>query len=253
MQFIRLVCLLTFLLLATNSWSTSISICADEWYPINREKEELPGYGLEIARAVFAAHNIEIVYLQMPWKRAIEKAQSGECNAIIGAIKDEAPSLHFPAETIGFVDATFYIKKTNPWRYSGIESLMQVRLGIIDNYFYEKKVNAYLAANPHSPNIAVSSSKEGVEGLLWRLMFGKIDVLIESSVVMQAKLKQKNLQDTIIDAGQAGANEDIYLSFSPVSPSAKQWVEWFDAGVAELRKNGSLAKILQRYNLQDWK
>ncbi len=245
--------LILFFFAIADSWSMNLSVCADEWYPVNGRSAKAPGYGLELAREIFKAHNVVIEYREMPWKTALEKAKTGECDAIIGASKYDTPIYHYPVEPIGVVRNYLYVKKENPWRYTGLASLAQIRLGIIDTYFYDKEFNSYIDANRNSHHVVVSSAKEGIEGLVWRLLYDKVDVLIEANIVMQAKLREKELTESIIPAGAVGKDDEIYLAFSLVAKDANQWATWFDAGIQELRSNGNLTVLLKRYGLEDWK
>jgi len=46
--------------------------------------------------------------------------------------------------------------------------------------------------------------------------------------------------------------EEVYIAFSPAISSSKKYAAILDEGIKRLRKEGRLAEILGKYNLEDW-
>lgn len=92
----------------------TISIRADNWYPMNGNPESnLPGYMIELARAIFKQHGYEVNYETMPWKRALSTVKTGKHDCVVGAYKEDAPGFVFPTESWGMDQADFFVKKGN--------------------------------------------------------------------------------------------------------------------------------------------
>jgi len=68
-------------------------------------------------------------------------------------------------------------------------------------------------------------------------MLGRIDVTVESRLVMDAKLEALGLEEEIVSAGQLGSLNPMYIACSPKNPESQRYVEWVDAGTARLRGN----------------
>jgi polar amino acid transport system substrate-binding protein len=46
--------------------------------------------------------------------------------------------------------------------------------------------------------------------------------------------------------------EELYIACTPADPRGKRYADMFSVGIANLRKSGELATILDKYNLSDW-
>ena len=249
--------ILTGILLSTltvsMAYAESITICSDKWLPVNGETmDEHAGYGLEIAEALFSKHNIEIHYNLMGWSKALKRTESGQCDAVIGATKAEAPNFVYPNSSLGNADSIIYVKKGNPWRYKSIDSLKEIRIGAMKDYSYEKQFDDYLEKNKKSDRVSLSTYDEGADRNLKLILLGKLDATIETSFVFDYLLKQHNVAGHMINAGEVGEKEAIYLAFSPVHPRSSEYSKMFDEGVQALKTSGELKKILDKYGVQPW-
>ena len=81
---------------------------------------------------------------------------------------------------------------------------------------------------------------------------GRIDVILESPAVFNAKLKDLNLQGQAEFAGAIGDPENLYVACTPKKESSKAYVKLIGDGTVELRQSGELKKILEKYGLSDW-
>ena len=241
--------------LAQAGGAGTITVRADSWAPYCADpKDALPGYGIEILKQVFEKKGYTVDYQIMPWKRAVEEVKAGKWNIAIGATKSECEGFVFPAEEIGTIQNTFYVKKGTAWKFDGVESLKKVRLGCIEAYEYEPAVDAYIASTKDSDKVQPSGGETPLEVNIRKLRAGRIDAMIETPQVVAWTLKQMNVPEgEIIPANPARSPEDIYTAFSPAKPDSKKLADELSAGIKELRQSGELKKILAKYGLTDWK
>lgn len=232
----------------------TITLRADEWCPYNcAEDSDKPGYGIEIAKEVFAKAGHTVEYKTMAWARALEECRKGSIAAVIGADKKEAADFVFPASAVAVIDNTFVVKKGNAWKYAGPASLEKIKVGAIQGYSYAGEVGDYLTANAkNAARVDVVGGDNALEMNLKKLAAGRVDATVDAKPVLAYKLMKLNLADKVEFAGSVDPSE-IYIAFSPAHPKAKEYAAILDKGIADLRASGKLKQILDRYGVSDWK
>lgn len=230
----------------------TITIRADAWYPMNGEPgAEKPGYMIELARAVFnpAGHTVD--YALMPWERAVKSVRSGEFDCVVGAYKEDAPDFVFPEEHWGLDETHLWVTPDSDWKYDGVESLQGKTVGLIGGYAYGEEFDAFFEENPKQAQYLKANN--ALEQNIKKVMGGRIDTTAESPSVMRAKLKDMGLEGKLVSAGRLGEPTPMYIACSPANKSSQTYVDLVDKGTRELRAEGKLESILDRYGLEDWK
>jgi polar amino acid transport system substrate-binding protein len=245
---------ISFFLITLLSWSDIISLRADVWEPYNGEPDsEMPGYMIEIAQIVFKKAGHEIDYAVLPWSRAVELARIGTVNAIVGALKGDAPDFVFPDREAGVSKQGFYILPVSKWAYTGIKSLESQTLGAIADYSYGEDVDEYIAKfKKDNKKIQLVHGETALETNIKKLERGRITVIIEDEAVMDNYLAKTGRTNKLVKAGTA-ASEMLYIAFSPSLSKSANYAKILSNGIDELRKSGELEKILKKYGLIDWR
>lgn len=230
-----------------------ITLRADEWCPFNCVPGAMPGYGVELAQEIFAKAGHKVEYSLSPWGRSLEDCLHGAIVAVIGAAPVDSPDLIFPQEPIGVWDTTFVVRKGDPWRYGGAASLAGVKLGGIIGYNYMDPVGGYVEEHKGDRNrVDLVGSVKPLEQNLRKLGAGRIGATMDSRAVLDFKLSELGLADSVDYAGETESGP-IYIAFSPVNPKAQEYARLLDDGLREMRASGRLAEILKRYRVRDWK
>ena len=237
--------------LAFQASADTVTIRADYWYPMNGNPGDAnPGFMIEIAQRTLAKGGHTVNYELMPWERALHSAESGTIDCVVGAYKSDAPGLLFPAERQGEDTTGAFVKQGSTWRYTNLEALKPLRVGAISGYSYGDEIDAFIAQNPQS--VQLLSGDTALEQNIRKLLTGRIDVLLESPAVLNAKLKVIDAQGQVASAGLIGTPENLYIACSPKKETSAEYVKLVSDGTRELRQSGELAKILEKYGLQDW-
>lgn len=227
-----------------------ISVRSDEWYPVNGlPGAERPGFAIEILRAIFEPQGIRVDYSLSGWSRSLELARTGQVDCVIGAYRADAPALLFPRSAVALDDVAFYVASASSWRYQGLDSLEGVVLGAIADYSYGELMDGYLNAHAGEDRVQLIHGMEPLRRNIRKLLSGRVDVLLESPLVMEATVEQEGLAEALIEAGRIGLSEPIYLACAPDKSSSPVYLRLFDEGMARLRANGELARIMDRYGL----
>jgi len=242
------------ILLSTVCQANTVTIRADEWSPINGVPgAKDPGYMIELVTIILAKHGHEVEYRTMPWKRSIQMVREGEFDCVVGAYKSDAPDFIFPEEPWGLIGSSFYVKKGSSWKYTNLNSLAEVRIGTIGGYAYSDELDAYIEANKANSKVNVLNANNALEQNIKKLSLGRIDVTIESDLVMNAKLKALGMENEIVVAGLLAPPENMFIACSPAKSTSSEYVKLFSDGLKELRASGKLKEILKKYGLKDWK
>jgi polar amino acid transport system substrate-binding protein len=249
----------------------TISIRSDEWYPINADTTtEKPGYMIEIAQHILNKHNYTLDYQIMPWERSITEVRQGSHDCIVGTDKNEVPDFIFPSNPWGEVDIKLYVKKSSTWKYTDLDSLKSIRMGVIGGYSYSDEIDNYIlqsqeakktrntkdnsflpVIHPHA--VQITQGNNALEQNIKKLLNNRIDVLIASSLIMNVKLKSMEVANQIKTASDNNSAQPIYIACSPAKDNSKKITEWFSNGIDEMRSSGELATILKKYAIKDWK
>lgn len=232
----------------------TVTLRADVWYPHNGEPgANPPGYMIEIARELLGPAGIEINYQNMPWERALTMTRNGEIDCVVGAARGDAPDFVFPSESQGMDQSYAFVKKGNAWRYTGVDSLARIKIGVIDGYSYSEEIDAYIAKHKGTPNVQSVAGDTPLEQNIRKLAGGRIDAVIESRPVFLAMASKLGMADKFAEAGPAGEPSELFIACSPKRPIAKRVTQLLGGGMATLRAGGKLKIILDRYGLKDWK
>ncbi len=233
-----------------------VTVRADPWMPYNGDPNaELPGYMVEIMRAIYEPRGYVVDYRLMPWKRALETVKAGEFNAVIGAGEDRRPNFVFPEEEIGVSGSAWFVRKDFEWTYDGLDSLRDVRLATIADYTYTPELDAYVRDNQGTELVQPMKGENAFTRNVQKLLGGRVDVIYADPYVMDWELRQLGNEGAlkIASIDKPEEFERIFAGFSKVREDSAELAAIFDEGVRELRASGKLRDIMSRYGLADWK
>ncbi|MDG9930011.1 MULTISPECIES: transporter substrate-binding domain-containing protein [unclassified Pseudomonas] len=229
----------------------TLVIAADPWCPINCAADaERPGIFVELARDIFAEAGIEVRYETRNWARVLQQVRRGEINAAVGAGREDAPDFLFTDTPVALSRNCFYTLPASTWRYTGVDSLPGVRLGVINDYSYGELINAYVEAHRRDDqHVQVAAGDRALEINLNKLRLGRLDVVLENSWVLQAHLAARGRPVEVREAGCREPDVPIYLAFSPAREDSARYVELFERGLRRYRADGRLEALLRAYGV----
>lgn len=229
----------------------TLVIAADLWCPINCSPDSpRPGIFVELARDIFAEAGIQVRYEARNWARVLQEVRRGEINAAVGAGREDAPDFLFGATPVALSQNCFYTRRESVWRYTGVESLPAVRLGVINDYSYGEQINAYIAAHRRRGGLVqVAAGDNALDLNLTKLDHDRLDAVLENSWVIQSRLAELGRAGGLREAGCREPNVPIYLAFSPARADSARYVELFDQGLRRYRADGRLRALLGKYGV----
>ena len=228
----------------------TLTIAADIWCPINCDPaaSEL-GIGIDLAKKIFEPLGYQVNYIVTPWARALDDARQGRIDAVVGANTTDDPTLIFPKNAITNISDDFYVRAENPLQYRDISSLSDQRLGIIKDYGYDAHLTEFIAGQMHKAGmIQAISGDTALEQNIKKLLAKRIDVLVESSVIMDYKIKTDGLKGKMRWVGGIPQG-NVFVAFSPALTSSALHAQQFDEGMTRLKTSGELSALYQSYGL----
>ncbi len=231
-------------------------MAADPWPPYNfAVGEKQKGFLVDIAEAVFAQHGFEIKYINIPWTRAKRDCEDGLIDAVVGTSHADGPRFIFPKEEQGLSHFHVFTKKAHPWKYTGPESILQVRTGIALGYGYEPALDTVIEKHVGHPNLCVAAGEFPLKDNMHKLKAGLIDAFLDDKIVFTHMAQTGILSISDYNMQPVSQPDFTYIAFSPSpkKPDSKKYADIMGKGTEELRASGELARILAKYGLVDWK
>ena len=230
-----------------------VSLRADIWCPYNcAAGSDHPGYAVEIAQAVFNAAGFDVDYQLLNWTRSIDEVRQGAADAVIGAYSTDVAGFVLPDEPIGRGRVGFAARQASAFHYTGPQSLVGRRLGIVASYDFPGALGDYLhTLRGDKSRIQYMSGERALAKNLLKLISGRVDLVLDDARVLERLINELQLQDQVTFT-EDRTSLPVYIAFSPASPNSARYARILSAGIVRLRASGQLAAILARYGLQDW-
>ena len=229
-----------------------ITIAGDIWPPMScSSHSKNKGLMVDITERIFSDAGYKVIYKTMPWARCIREAEEGTVNAIIGAHHNDAPDFIFPKTAIMRISAnSFFVLKENPWRFNGLKSLDEVRVGATIGYDYnDEALNNYLKKNKKK-NVFLLAGEETMPMHIRKLISRRVDVIIAASPVFFNFLKELKIKDQFTFAGRMTEPQNCYIAFSPnIKLNSQKLTKIFDKGFKALEKQGIIKEAFSKYGL----
>ncbi len=246
---------IVFFLLAAPAWSQPIiTMGSDEWLPyVGTQKDR--GYMIEVADAIFEKRGIKIQINSYPWPRILHMVRKGSLNAAPGMQKNQAPDFIIPDEPLGIDEAAFFVPKSDPWQYKGIESLNVKKMGVIKDYTYEKEIDIYIANNfGDNKRIHVAHGDDPYKQMVKLFQAKRIDLIVANPNVFLYKLSVMGVNSSDYKMIPIpNSTHYVYIGFSPAIQQSGEYAKILSTGIMEMRKNGQLESLLKKYRIKDWK
>lgn len=240
-----------FLSLLSNA--SSLSIAGIDWCPqicVNKNK---PGYIVEIVNTVFADSPYTIKIDYYPWSRAIKLTKEGKVTALLSPAKAEAPMLRYPAQEVGRQQMCFFTGKDSIWQYKGIESLKGQQIGVSADSSLEE-LNGYLKQHPEQFQFQ-PYHKRYLEQNAGKLNKKRIDSFLFTYNSTVYELNRLGIGNNYRSAGCV-SKTNVYLAFSNISSNQQevsQMIDYLDQKMVQLHLEGTVQRIMNKYQLSSWR
>ncbi|MEH6631058.1 MAG: hypothetical protein V7776_09535 [Halopseudomonas aestusnigri] len=230
----------------------TLRIASIDWCPQLCPKGDKEGYVLDTVKKIFEDSPYDIEVVAYSWSRAIRLTRLGKVHALLSPAKPEAPDLLYPQQEVGTQKMCFFVKESSRWKYEGIKSLRNQKIGIaidtsieeLNTYISEHKDKFYFS--PYGSNYLVHSFN--------MIERNRLDSFIFTYNSTVYELQQSDLVYKIKPAGCV-SNANIYMAFTPDLKHRAfvlKAMKYFDLRMSEIVIRGQISNIMQRYGLPSW-
>lgn len=233
------------------TYSETIIMVGDKWCPFNCDpKSSKLGYMVEVAKVIFERKGHNIDYQINSWVKSIEKVRNAKATALVATTKYDAPDFIYPSKSMGSNKDCFYVRAKDKWAFNEINDLKTRKLGTAEGYAYSALLVSFINENPKL--ILAAHGTDPLSMNLKNLDEAKVDTIVENPFVFNYMVHEEKIREKYEEAGCTDDN-DLYIAFSPKNPRAKEFAKILTDGIEELRKDGTLDKIVAKYALKDWR
>lgn len=247
------------LLWSGTGYAETLNIAVHEFCPYlcKPEKENgKEGYVAEVLRAIYEPKGFKLVFDRVPYVRGIRSTEQGIYDGMPMLNSQSSDKIVLSKELCGILVQNFYVKKGNPWKYTGLNSLENILVGSIIGYNYspldpdyESYLRKYSKTEPK--RVFYVASENPTLSNLKMIQTDRITTFNECSYVVEYIINKENLGPKFEVAGTLGILKN-YMGISPKRPDVRELTAVFDVGIQRLRKTGRLSAILKDYGLADW-
>jgi polar amino acid transport system substrate-binding protein len=239
---------------AQSEKTKKIVITSDPWcpYACDTDSKFRNGYLIDIAKEILSEAGYNLVYKTNNWARALKETREGKIQGIAGVTDGDKEGLIFTTE-LGLSENCFVVMPEESWHYKDKNSLKEISMGAIVGYTYNDEIDSYILENKLKPKLVqLISGSNAIQANWQKLKAQRIRAYLEDRNVFEYYAKEHNLTGEYRFAGCYKSNS-VYIGFSEKRPEAKQLREILNEGLVKLRISGRLARILQKYNVSNWK
>lgn len=243
----------TILLFKSLSFADAISMRSDYWCPyVCDPRSEKPGYMVEIVQQIFEKKGHTVDMRLTNWVRAVKDVRTNKAQVLVGASRMDAPDFIFTRNTMGIMKNAYFTKKDSKWKFTGRNSLQNMRIGVINGYTYGDSIDQMIRSR-HKSFIPFSGEKP-LEQIIRMIESNRLDAFIENPVALHQALKKFGVAaESLKVAGWVSSQDPyLYVGFSPNHPKSREYATILNHGVEELRRSGELQRILDKYQVEDW-
>ncbi len=243
-QIFRVLSCLIFLWLLSGNPAFSdepVVFACNEFPPYKMENSDsgLSGFDVEFLRQSFKRVGVDLKIQYMPWKRALEEARQGRVNGVCSCsqTKERTEFLYFSDPLGKASSGVFSLTKNNFPKLKTVDEIGTRPVGVVRGYNIIENLK-----EANVPNIIeLSDEQQGLKVLL----NGRIDFYYTYEAPTRYYLGQQNKSKEVVYHELSFTN--YYSCFSKSANGSKTLLKQFNAGLAEIKKDGTYDKILAKY------
>ncbi|BBE30798.1 hypothetical protein OSSY52_09390 [Tepiditoga spiralis] len=235
------------LLIFVSMFSRTVTFAAIDWPPFTGPTLDNYGFHSEISIAAMKKMGYEVKIEFVPWQRALNMVRSGKYDGLFTIYySDERAQYYAFTDVVSTSNLVFFKKKGKdiPNNYKTFEDLKKYTFGVVRGY---KNTDEFDKAD-----YLMKENANNSEENLKKLIFGRIDILVDSKETI-LDLLNKKYQDfvgTLDIINPPLQTFNVYNAFSKAIPDYKKLVEDFNKGLQMIKKDGTYDKILKKHGMK---
>jgi len=246
--------IMLFMFLSTLIYSKSLTLVTLESPPLEYLEEGIAkGTNIDIVKETLNRMGYSVNIKFVPWKRALLMVKEGLADGIIDAAytKDRDKYLHYPKEEI-HIEEWYAFKKSDTQLTldENFENAKNISLGVSRGFIYGGKIQKAIENNMFKFLDKTYNNKQNIK----KVYAGRFDMFLGVKITILNLANTMGYKDKISIVKMTGTNEEYllsssktYLGFSKKNIS-KTLVDNFSKVLSQIKKDGTVNKIMKKYN-----
>jgi polar amino acid transport system substrate-binding protein len=230
------------MLLSSNADARQLNIVVNSWPPYVDKILPNRGLAVEIVSAALQRKEYQFSIRVEPWSRALEGLEIGIFD-MVGAVwkTPERERFLMFSEPYLVNQIKFIKKKSLPLKFASLADLNGYLIGVVKNYAYEEEF-------VKSSNLIKIPENYIIQNLL-KLVEGEIDLTLgdERAVLYTLNHYMQGSKKDLILLEQPLSERGLRIGVSKMNPAAEKIITDFNQAIKEMKADGSLAAIIQKY------
>lgn len=200
------MCSLTVTSMGNMSRAATLKVCYDQWAPMTifpSQGSTSRGVVIDMVEHIYTAKGYQLEYYEVPLARGLAMVAEGLCDMLpeyLFSAHSENDFEYAKEETFAYATA-FIVRRDDPWRYKGIQSIKGKRIATGPGWDYSSMsvdYQDYLDDPQHSSFVEVIAGGDDVVERIFRMIRdNRVDLYADSDLVLQHVLNQVNLADEL--------------------------------------------------------
>ena len=251
-------------LLATSMFNLShaktLKVCYDQWAPMTIFPSEVSparGVVIDMLDQIYTSKGYKLIYYEVPLARGLDMVAEGLCDILPEYLfsKNSTKGFVYASEKTFAYSSAFVVRRDDPWRYNGIESIKGKRIATGPGWDYSSMsvdYQNYIDDPKNSDLVEVIAGYDDVVDRIFRMIKeNRVDLYVDNKLVLQHILNRLNLGDDleIVRPGLEKKLVEIPI-FSKKIPAAKrqELIKIWNEGRLSL-KGEKEKMLLNKYNV----
>jgi polar amino acid transport system substrate-binding protein len=210
-------------------------------YNYKDENGEIKGLNIEIITAALSSVGYQVNIELLPFGRALQYAKQGTVDGIALWYSEHRTQWFQFSEPFTNSESVFYKRKSLKVNYQTLSDISPFIVGTVQKYAYPEN----FSNNSKIKKDQVLNDEKNIK----KLILGRIDLALIDKRMAQFILKKNHPEQIhLFDSAGTLKNENYYLAISKNTENYKQKIKVFNLGLANIKKNGILEKIISRYD-----
>ncbi|MEL7464145.1 MAG: transporter substrate-binding domain-containing protein [Pseudomonadota bacterium] len=223
----------------------TLTVVADEWPPFSGERLPRKGVSIEVARAALERSGYQVETRILPWARIMDGARKGlfDVTTSLFADPDLAKFLNY-GEPFMATSIRFVQRRGGTARVASLEELAAYDIAVGAGFLYEEEFDRAETLR----KVEVTTTLQGLR----MVASGRVDLTLDSEHVVNygVRVEDPALEDQLEYLDPPLVQRFIHMAVSRQRPDHQKIVADFNAAMAEMREDGSLAAILRSHGIE---
>ena len=242
LKFFLVASIVTFSPLSAVQADRPITIVADEWPPFSGNSLPNGGISLDVISAVLTKAGYDVSTQVLPWPRVMDGARTGKYD-IVGSLFHDAEIEKFMAYGDPFYETQVqFVRKVGAQHnVTGFEDLKPFSIAVGDGFLYDEKFDRANDLN----KVVVTTTIQGLQ----MVAHGRVDLTLDSVEVVRHGLSfdDPSISEMVEVLPFILAKHGIHMAIRRSHPDHAKIVADFNQTLAEMRRDGSLTKLLEKH------